>query len=120
MNGAPRNIHDFYYLGERLSPNSKGSNGEVVLGVRKTDCQQFAVKIVRLGAHTRESRSQIRALKCVNHVGIIKLIDWFEGMEEGTGFVLLYMVMELAKGGDFLDHLVRCADRRMSEVRTDT
>ena len=94
-----------------------GGNGEVRLGMRKSDGMKVAVKIVPIGRQTRESKSQIRALQCVNHVGIIQLIDWFESVEGGTGRVILFMIMELAYGGDFLDRLVRSSDRRLSEAR---
>ena len=115
--GPIRNLHDLYYIGQPISPHSKGGNAEVLLCMRKADGLKFALKVVRLGAHTRESRSQVRALQCVNHVGIIKLVDWFETIEHPSGDLVLYMVMELATGGDFLEHLVRCADRRLSETR---
>lgn len=103
--------------GDQLSPNSIGGNGQVKLGMRKSDGKQVAIKVVRIGRQTRESKSQIRALQCVNHVGIIQLIDWFESVEDTTGLVVLYMVMELARGGDFLDRLVRTSNRRLSEAR---
>ncbi|KAJ1491283.1 kinase-like domain-containing protein, partial [Baffinella frigidus] len=88
-----RSIQDYYDVGSRLTAEACGGGGEVLLGVRKTDGQRFAIKVIRFGT-SNEDRMQIQALSAVNHQGIIQLVDWFEDSQT------LWVVMELAVGGE--------------------
>ncbi|EKX40817.1 hypothetical protein GUITHDRAFT_158278 [Guillardia theta CCMP2712] len=107
-----KSIEDYYEIGSRLTQESVGANAEVLRAVRRSDGKHFAVKVLRVG-HTREDRSQIRALQSVNHVGIIKLEDWFETSTS------LYLVMELALGGELftrIQHRGRLSEREAAAV----
>ena len=95
-----------YSFGSRISINACGSGGEVLKCRRISDGIEFAVKRISK-LLSRENHSQILVLQHLDHRNIIKLIDWFEDADK------LYIVMELAGGGDLCDRIMQ--QGRMAE-----
>lgn len=92
------NIQDKYELKEILG---RGSYGIVRLAERKTDNEQFAVKIINQFRISSTKLSSIRdeagIMSKIDHKNCIKL---YEVYERGNH---LYLVMELATGGELLE-----------------
>jgi len=96
--GPGKHVEQFYNVAGRLTADAVGAGGEVKRGIRLSDNEPFAIKVIQL-ASTREDKSQIQPLIETSHEGIIKLVDWFETPE------FLYIVMELAMGGEMFGRI---------------
>ncbi len=104
--GSGACILDFYEVGSRLGENTCGSGGEILHSRRTADGAEFAVKkIAKLGSW--EGKSQVMILQRLNQRNIVEMVDWFEDADH------LFIVMELARGGDLFDKISNVG--RMSE-----
>ncbi|XP_065064493.1 calcium/calmodulin-dependent protein kinase type IV-like [Rhopilema esculentum] len=79
----------------------KGSFSDVLRVENKLTKQPYAVKILRLkNQHSKEvSQSELRALTRVRHPYVIQLMEVFESKE------CVYLVMELATGGELYERI---------------
>ncbi|XP_039264714.1 serine/threonine-protein kinase H1-like [Styela clava] len=81
----------------------KGSFSRVVRVEHKGTKQPYAIKMIEVKA--REGRaaadSELRVLRRVRHPYIVQLIEVFEAPDK------IYMVMELATGGELFDRIIR-------------
>jgi serine/threonine protein kinase len=99
-------ILDFYQVGARLGESTCGSGGEILHSKRISDGLEFAVKkIAKLGSW--EGKSQVLILQRLHQKNIVEMLDWFEDSDH------LFIVMELARGGDLFDKIAKVG--RMSE-----
>lgn len=120
VNSANTDVRD-YYDGIDDEDNILGSGnwGVVKVVLRKRDGKKFACKIVKLDesmtdAQFEELRTEIEALRQLDHVAIAKLFETYE--EPGQR---LYLVMELLTGGELYTALVeRSPTGRFDEIRT--
>ncbi|KAH0576003.1 Kinase, CAMK CAMK1 [Spironucleus salmonicida] len=93
-------ISDKYTLTDKVL--GKGSFGECILGIDKETNKEVAIKIIKQqGANMQMLVREISVLKRCDHENIIKFFGFFE--ENGN----IYLVTELAKGGELFDHIVR-------------
>lgn len=99
-----RHIEDDYVIGDEIG---KGMSGVVYLCTHRTSGLQCAVKIIDTkkfglapGLSPAELREEAQIMKTLNHPNIIKIHDTFE-----TNHVI-YIVMELVRGGDLFDSIV--------------
>ncbi|KAH9254644.1 hypothetical protein BASA81_007401 [Batrachochytrium salamandrivorans] len=120
MNTTTTPIRDYYDgVDESDSVIGSGNWGVVKVIYRKRDQRKFACKIVKLDDEMTdeqfaELRSEIDALRQLDHVAIAKLYETFE--EPGE---YLYLVMELLTGGELYNALVeRSPTGRFDEIRT--
>lgn len=79
----------------------KGSFSDVLRVENKLTKQPYAVKILRLkNQHSKEvSQSELRALTRIRHPYVIQLMEVFESKE------CVYLVMELATGGELYERI---------------
>lgn len=81
----------------------KGSFSRVVRAEHKGTKQPYAVKMIEV--KQREGRSaadsELRVLRRVRHPYIVQLIEVFEAPDK------IYMVMELATGGELFDRIIK-------------
>lgn len=120
MNASNMPIRDYYDgVDDSDSVIGSGNWGVVKVIYRKRDQRKFACKIVKLDDEMTdeqfaELRSEIDALRQLDHVAIAKLYETFE--EPGEN---LYLVMELLTGGELYNALVeRSPTGRFDEIRT--
>ncbi|KAJ3391187.1 hypothetical protein HDU84_006401 [Entophlyctis sp. JEL0112] len=91
----PERFEALYTTTKRLG---QGSFASVYLAVRKSDQQEFAVKIIDKASISEfELRSEISILIKIQHPNLIGLEDYFETP------LKVYLVMQLATGGELFD-----------------
>eukprot|EP00285_Hemiselmis_virescens_P002742 CAMPEP_0173410786 /NCGR_PEP_ID=MMETSP1356-20130122/75412_1 /TAXON_ID=77927 ORGANISM="Hemiselmis virescens, Strain PCC157" /NCGR_SAMPLE_ID=MMETSP1356 /ASSEMBLY_ACC=CAM_ASM_000847 /LENGTH=288 /DNA_ID=CAMNT_0014372445 /DNA_START=240 /DNA_END=1103 /DNA_ORIENTATION=+ len=107
-NGGLKNFKDMKLIG-------KGSFGRVFRAIRPSDNQEYAIKEVNIKAMSQRERedavNEVRILASVHHTAVIKYHDAFIESDK------LYIVTELAKGGDIGAKVKRHLSRKelMSE-----
>jgi len=83
----------------------EGSFGKVYLGIKKKDKKEVAIKIIEKARICQKYRDikclvkEIELLRLLNHPGIVKLYEVYEGEKH------IYLIMEYIKGGNLLSHL---------------
>ena len=120
VNSSTTNVREYYDgIDDEDNVIGSGNWGVVKVVTRKRDGKKFACKIVKLGDHMTDSqfdelRTEIDALRQLDHVAIAKLFETYE--EPG---LRLYLVMELLTGGELYSALVeRSPTGRFDELRT--
>ncbi|KAG5180796.1 hypothetical protein JKP88DRAFT_200183 [Tribonema minus] len=110
-----RDIKDHYELGKQLGT---GACSVVCKGVSKrpeTKGEEVAIKIVRRLELPERERAALTAemdiMLKLRHPNILRLIDSFQDTEK------LYMVVELARGGELFDRIVQKVTYDESEAR---
>ncbi|OMJ83887.1 hypothetical protein SteCoe_15116 [Stentor coeruleus] len=103
VQGLPESIYTFYEIKESLG---SGSYGTVVAATQKTTREQRAIKIInKFKLQNEESRkkviNEVEILKKLDHPHIVKVYEFYE--DEFN----LYVVMEICKGGELLDSIVK-------------
>ncbi|CAI5453238.1 unnamed protein product [Caenorhabditis angaria] len=87
----------------------KGGYGKVLLGYRKRDKMNVAVKLVntqfsircsRAVAKSRDIKNEVDVMKKLNHPNVVKIYDWI------TIRKCSYMVIEYVGGGEFFSKVV--------------
>lgn len=90
-------ITDFYDFDRKLGEGSYGS----VFKVRRKDTgDEFAVKKIGKMQNASRIASEIAIMKAVDHPNIIKLRETYQNHDD------VYLVMELAIGGELFDRIV--------------
>ena len=99
-----RHIEDDYVIGDEIG---KGMSGVVCLCSHRTTGLQCAVKIIDTkkfgltpGLSPLELRDEAQIMKTLNHPNIIKIYDTYDINN------VIYIVMELVRGGDLFDSIV--------------
>jgi len=120
LNSANTDVHDFYDgIEDDDGVIGSGNWGVVKVVTRKRDGKKFACKIVKLSdkmtdGQYEELRTEIDALRQLDHVAIAKLFETYEAPGER-----LYLIMELLTGGELFTALVeRSPTGRFDEIRT--
>lgn len=97
-----RNLLD-YYTFENKPELGEGKFGLVKLAIKNSSHQRVAIKIInkkKMKAEELElQRNEIQILKRCNHPNVIRLIDYFETIEQ------IFLVLEYLDGGDLFDYL---------------
>ena len=100
--GQSVTVQDKYDFDEDLELGAS-STGVVCKAVRKSDGQEFALKVIHLDKIDEVNRDQLRSeidiLKSLDHPNIVKLFETFEQDN------VLYMIMELCTGGELYGRL---------------
>lgn len=95
-----RTVSSFYDIQVELSA---GSFGVVHRGARRSDGAPVAIKVIPKLKLSEEAREKLEieygVLRQLSHPGIVKLMDVFDEPDR------LYIVTELAEGGDMFDRL---------------
>lgn len=81
----------------------EGATGQVRMAERRSDREKFAVKIINKNSklvQDKEFLEEIDTLSRIDHVNIISLRDKYEDSEN------VYLVMELADGGELFDRIM--------------
>lgn len=112
VQGLPESIYNFYEVKENLG---SGSYGTVVLAIQKSTREQRAIKIInKFKLHTEEARkkvmNEVEILRKLDHPHIVKVYEFYE--DEFN----LYVVMELCRGGELLDSIIK--NKHLTEVET--
>lgn len=99
-----RRVEDEYVIGERLG---EGQCGAVHVCAHRASGARRAVKVIHASRLSMLAGQSIEALRAeaeilagLDHPGIIRIVDTFEGADS------LYIVMELVSGGDLFDRVV--------------
>lgn len=99
--GQTENIKDVYELGDQIGEH--GTYGYAVNAKHKTTEEIRAVKILPKEDWTKEDinnvRKEIKVLKSVEHVNIIKVFEVFEDSDN------VYILMELCSGGELFEKM---------------
>eukprot|EP00534_Pseudo-nitzschia_fraudulenta_P010982 CAMPEP_0201208810 /NCGR_PEP_ID=MMETSP0851-20130426/177125_1 /ASSEMBLY_ACC=CAM_ASM_000631 /TAXON_ID=183588 /ORGANISM="Pseudo-nitzschia fraudulenta, Strain WWA7" /LENGTH=835 /DNA_ID=CAMNT_0047497407 /DNA_START=79 /DNA_END=2586 /DNA_ORIENTATION=- len=105
---ATRRIESFYDMREVLGD---GTSGQVRRAIHRQSGKERAVKIISLRRHVNTSmiEREVDLLQSLDHPYIVKLVEVF--VRQG---VAMYLVMELVKGGDLFDCIVK--KERYTEV----
>ncbi|CAL8073175.1 unnamed protein product [Calicophoron daubneyi] len=97
---APRALNGLYFFCE---PLAEGSFGVLYVAIHAITRQKVAIKILdkrKLGAEVFRVRSEIEALKQLNHKYIYKLYQVIE-----TDYYF-YLVVEYLSGGELFDYII--------------
>ena len=103
VQNLPDSIYTFYEIKESLG---SGSYGTVVSALHKETREARAIKIInKYKLHSEESRikviNEVMVLRRLDHPHIVKIFEFYE--DEFN----LYVVMELCKGGELLDMIIK-------------
>jgi calcium-dependent protein kinase len=103
VQNLPDSIYTYYEIKESLG---SGAYGTVVSAIHKTSRELRAIKIInKFKLHSEESKkkviNEVLILKKLDHPHIIKIFEFNE--DEFN----LYVVMELCRGGELLDTVVK-------------
>jgi len=100
-----------YQLGRTIG---EGKFGKVKVAVHLVTGDRMAVKIISKSLTHRHSSTgkeggeevakEVRCLRAINHPNVLKLHDVYEDAEN------LYLVLDLARGGDFFDRILDNTD----------
>ena len=112
VQGLPESIYNFYEIKENLG---SGSYGTVVSAIQKSTREQRAIKLInKFKLCTEEARNKImnevEILRKLDHPHIVKVYEFYE--DEFN----LYVVMELCRGGELLDNIIK--NGSLSEIDT--
>jgi len=114
VKNLPDSIYSYYQMRETLG---SGAFGTVVSAVHKASRELRAIKIIsKIKLHSEESKNkvinEVLILKKLDHPHIIKVFEFSE--DEFN----LYVVMELCRGGELLDTVVkkRCVSENDSAL----
>jgi len=107
-------IQKYYDIKEKLGT---GSFAVVKRAVRKSDGQQFAVKVIKKSKLNAEElavvHDEVEIMHKVNHPNCVQLFEMFENNKK------MYMVLELLTGGELFDRIVKkgsYSEKEASEV----
>ena len=103
VQNLPDSIYTYYEIKESLG---SGSFGTVVSAVHKETHVARAIKIInKYKLHSEDSRTkvinEVMILRRLDHPHIVKIFEFYE--DEFN----LYVVMELCKGGELLDTIIK-------------
>ena len=113
----PKELRDKYTVMKEIG---RGNYGQVRLAFRREDTERCAVKIldkkflsedgttVRLN-NLEAIQNEIKLLQSVNHNCIVQLYDV---VQSDTS---IYLVMELAEGGELFDRITKTPDQHLPE-----
>ena len=92
-----------------------GANSKVKLGVDKATGRHYAVKILKKGNPNLDAKflelvmTEVHTMSTLNHPNIVNLIEYGkDGVVEksnGTKEAVIYIVLELATGGELFDYV---------------
>lgn len=92
-----------------------GANSKVKLGIDKSTNRQFAVKILKKGNPNLDSKflelvmTEVATMSTLSHANIVNLIEYGkDGIVEksnGTKEHVIYIILELATGGELFDYV---------------
>ncbi|OXA41744.1 calcium/calmodulin-dependent protein kinase type IV [Folsomia candida] len=103
IDGSRRN-DDFYTVYSVDSVMGKGVTSTVFRCRNKSTKEECAAKVIqKMGQGKRKKviSSEVEALLQLNHPNIVKMLDIFESVTE------VYIVLELAAGGELFDRIVK-------------
>lgn len=103
VQNLPESIYTYYEIKDSLG---SGSYGTVVSAMQKSTREMRAIKIInKFKLQSEESRNkvinEVLILRKLDHPHIIKIYEFYE--DEFN----LYVVMELCKGGELLDTIIK-------------
>lgn len=108
-----KNIKDVYKFKEKLG---KGSFAVVWRGINIDTGEEVAIKNVEKRTLSKEEletlNEEVDILKKIDHVHIVKLYDIYETRDS------LYMVMELLRGGEVFDSIIKKGTYSEKEAAT--
>lgn len=94
-----------------------GANSKVKLGVDKATNRHFAVKILKKGNPNLDSKflelvmTEVQTMSQLNHPNIVNLIEYGQDgvikRSNGTTESVIYIVLELAPGGELFDYVAQ-------------
>lgn len=103
VQNLPESIYTYYEIKDSLG---SGSYGTVVSAIHKSSREMRAIKIInKFKLQSEESRNkvinEVLILRKLDHPHIVKIYEFYE--DEFN----LYVVMELCKGGELLDTIIK-------------
>ena len=113
----PEALTDKYTVSKVLG---RGAHGEVRLGFRIPDLDRFAIKIITRGTCSTISETasssdavlnEVKILQSVSHPNVINLVDVIDTPD------YLYIVLELAEGGELFDKIIEKTRFNESEAK---
>lgn len=110
----PKELREKYTVSKELG---KGACGTVVLGVRKSDSRQVAIKAINKKKVTMQPGSslnvmnEVKLLRAIDHPCIIRLEDVVETEDE------LFIILELADGGELFDKIIEKTKLQEDEAK---
>lgn len=107
-----KDIHEFYALDYETELGS-GVSGTVCMGVHRNSNAQYAIKVltkkkVKL-EKLKQLQQEIRIMVNLDHPNILRLHECFETRD------VIYLVLELCKGGELLNRLHAQEDSKFPE-----
>jgi len=90
----------------------KGSFSKVLRASHRATGQKYAIKMIeKLSHESKEScDKELRVLRRTRHQNIIQLIEIYEGTDK------IYLVLELATGGELFDRILRTDGKSFDET----
>lgn len=92
-----------------------GANSKVKLGLNKETGEYYAIKILKKGDPRLDGKfldlvlTEVRTMQNLNHLNIVNLIEYSESgvvhKSNGKKEEVIYIVIELAKGGELFDYV---------------
>jgi len=104
-------FHQFYTQSE---PLGRGAFAQVFKGISIQTGQEVAIKVIaknNIDSKVEALRQEVKILMNIKHPNIVNMIDVFEDDDR------VYLVMELMKGGELFDKIVRDHPNGYSEKR---
>lgn len=103
VQGLPESIYMYYNIQGNLG---QGSYGTVVSAIKKSSGDERAIKIInkfklKTEAARQKIMNEVEILRKLDHPHIVKVYEFYE--DEFN----LYLVMELCKGGELLNHIIK-------------
>lgn len=102
-----------------------GYNAKVKLGYNKNNGQYYAVKIIKrqnVSSNERSIKNEVEILRGLQHPNIINLIEFHESGEyhktNGTSYNVMYIVLELATGGELFEYVANTGRFKEEVART--
>lgn len=92
-----------------------GANSKVKLGLAKESGRYYAVKILKKGNPNLDHKfldlvlTEVHTMSKLNHLNIVNLVEYNKDgtveKENGTKENVIYIVLELATGGELFDYV---------------
>eukprot|EP00588_Corethron_pennatum_P018356 CAMPEP_0194305196 /NCGR_PEP_ID=MMETSP0171-20130528/2686_1 /TAXON_ID=218684 /ORGANISM="Corethron pennatum, Strain L29A3" /LENGTH=222 /DNA_ID=CAMNT_0039056649 /DNA_START=128 /DNA_END=793 /DNA_ORIENTATION=+ len=116
---SSRSFANCYDLQEKVL--GRGTFAEVKVVVYRQSGNQYAVKIIKKSKLNKTAKTrlmdEISILQSLKHHRIVSLVDYFDGEMDVPPAPNYYLVMDLLKGGELFDRVVKRTSYNEADAR---